>query len=216
MRTSLYRWLWLSCPILFVLIYSGYAVGNEKGCFVNFTSFSQTVDEDVGEVTVELVASKSPNIDVVVYVILEVSSTVRNEHDLLYENPLRVTIPAGSTSPVHFSIPIIDDAEPEGTEQIMLAIERVSEHAYTGTQSEHVVMILDNDGTIGGSEEKENCSLQISLVRNELADLGTRVLDESSNEVQAFSPIGDVGFASGQDTPLDLLPGTYYLELSKG
>ena len=82
--------------------------------------------------------------DIWVRIILEVSSNVSNGQDLLFDNPLTVTIPAYDTVG-SFLINIIDDSESEINEQIMLAIESVSDNAITGPDSEHVVEILDND-----------------------------------------------------------------------
>jgi hypothetical protein len=187
----------------------------EAPCFVTFEAFSQTVPEDVGDAVVGLVTSKPSASGIEVSVILEVSSTARNGEDLLFDNPLRVTIPAGATSPTTFTIPIVDDADPESTEQIMLAIEGTSDNAYTGADSEHVIRILDNDaGDDPPPDGQSGASLGVSLRRHGVEDLGIRILDRSRNEVAVLAEPGADG-PPGDRPPRARLPaGQYLLELS--
>ncbi len=110
----------------------------------NFPVFTQSVSESDSIVTVQIALTSIATDSGWIQVIQEVSSTVNFEDDLIFENPYIVECFEGD-SIIEFEIGIVDDAELERSEQIMLAIESTSDNLTTGPDGEHVVFIYDND-----------------------------------------------------------------------
>ncbi len=112
---------------------------------VQFSTGSQSVNENVGSVTVEVAilnpdAVNPTSVDVVLGV-----STATNGADFNYTSPTTVTFPAGSSANETIAITITDDVMQESTEDIVLELQNPTNSATLGNDSIQTISITDND-----------------------------------------------------------------------
>ena len=108
---------------------------------VEFTTTAQTVDEEVGIVTITTQLSAISGLDVEVP--LNVGGTATNSVDYTV-SPMTITIPAGTTSGSTI-LTLVDDALDETDETVVLTFGTVV-NATSGTTTTQTVTIKDNDG----------------------------------------------------------------------
>lgn len=103
------------------------------------------VNENVGEITVEVLLDNPRDIDTAVEINVDGSSTATNGEDFSLTDPLTVVFPAGTDTAQTFILPIIDDAiMNEGDETIVLSLATVGDGIVTGTTLQ-TITIGDND-----------------------------------------------------------------------
>ena len=121
------------------------ACGAQIDPTVYFTTSSQTVNENVGTVTVTVGINNENSNPTSVDVVLNVgSSTATDPADFSYTTPTTVTFPANDNTPQTVTITIVDDAMQESTEDIVVDLSGATNSANIGTGT-HTISITDND-----------------------------------------------------------------------
>jgi FG-GAP repeat/Calx-beta domain len=124
---------------------------NTDQAVVEFTVTSSSVSEDVFEHLVEITCSNTLNGEVQCHLVDAETGTATPGLDYIGFSNQLVIFPGGSSTPVTrpFILWLYDDALVESTETVDVFLTNLSGDAVFGSNTEHTVSILDNDGGSG-------------------------------------------------------------------
>lgn len=113
---------------------------------LNFSVDSQNINEAGDSVMVTVNIFNSNNSPTSVFVVDGGTGTASFGSDYSFPGAQQVTFPANSSTPQSFWIPIINDANVEGNETIILSLIGATNNASIGIDSVQTITIIDDDG----------------------------------------------------------------------
>ncbi len=118
---------------------------NDQPLVTHFINTSANVNENAGNVTVQVMAmGANSNANSTTFDVVLKSNTATEGADFTYAKRT-VTIPAFKDSTVSIVIPILDDLVFEGDENFVLAIRNINNSGTISTDSNYTVTIKDNE-----------------------------------------------------------------------